>query len=179
MTGHVRIFLHFVTLMVGIWAVFYSTQLYKNYKYPFLRPLVYYILFFNLMVFQNIASNYVKTNLLTYDGSADLQAYHIIGITLRIVALSGLSYSFLHVSVGLLEKTISIRIRRLLLTGMITIMLIYSVGMTITFLGSSSRCLLILEMCLFSITINIIYASSMALLLDKKVARNRNNRKAW
>jgi DNA-binding CsgD family transcriptional regulator len=130
------------------------------------------------MVLQNIASNYFKTNLLDYDTTTEVLFYYIAVGTLRIVALVGLSYSFFRVVIGLLEKSISTRISRLIFIGMIVIILNYSMGRTIAIQNPSSRWISILEMGLILFAVLVIYTSSVVLLLNKRVACNANNRKS-
>ena len=61
---HVRISLSILTLMLGPWAAFYAWQIAKSYGYSFLKPIVYFIVFYNLVILIDLTAIYSCINLL-------------------------------------------------------------------------------------------------------------------
>lgn len=177
MLEHIIILLNIATLIVGTWAVFYFGQLYKSYKIPFLKPLVYYILFFNLLILLFSVSNYFKINLLQDDSSAHSQSYHIVVNPITCFVCLGLEYSFLGVTMKLLGRSISVNIRRLFFTGLMVVILSYSIGITIYIQSASFRWLFYTEVFLILLYILIVYAFLIVLISYRGADSDANNKK--
>ena len=61
---HLRIFCHITTLVIGGMAVSYIYFAYKNYRIPCLKPLIFFIVFFDLKLLVSLIEKYYQVNLI-------------------------------------------------------------------------------------------------------------------
>ena len=68
---HLRIFCHIATLIIGGMAVSYIYIAYKNYRFPCLKPLMFFIIFFDLKLLITLIQWYYRINLEGYFQASD------------------------------------------------------------------------------------------------------------
>ena len=61
---HLRIFCHIATLVIGGMAVSYIYFAYRNYRIPCLKPLIFFIVFFDLKLLVALVEKYYQVNLI-------------------------------------------------------------------------------------------------------------------
>ncbi len=118
--AHTRIFLNIICLMICTWAAVYCLQMKKAYRYDFLSPLVNIIIFFNLIVFNDLMAWYWMTNLYP---DPDLYAGSFYGRFMTPLAFS-LSVGFYYFFIKILSFFQLKRIRQKLLKNLFCIILI-------------------------------------------------------
>jgi DNA-binding CsgD family transcriptional regulator len=135
---HICIFAYFVCLVVGIFAAFYSFQLHKTYRYPFLSHFVNYIVVFNLVIFLYLVIKYASVN---FPGPA-IADYNSPFYTVMFLAASigeiGLIYTFFRVCLGLLEKDIPKKANIMFSAALILVGISCVVGIT-TYMNTGSN----------------------------------------
>jgi len=135
---HICIFAYFVCLVVGIFAAFYSFQLHKTYRYPFLRHFVNYIVVFNLVIFLYLVIKYANVN---FPGPA-IADYNSPFYTVMFLAASigeiGLIYTFFRVCLGLLEKDIPKKANIMFSAALILVGISCVIGIT-TYMNTGSN----------------------------------------
>ena len=60
--GHVIIFTNILAFAIGILSVAQAVQVYKTYRIPMLRSYIAFVVLFNVIVFMNLASQYIMQN---------------------------------------------------------------------------------------------------------------------
>jgi DNA-binding CsgD family transcriptional regulator len=135
---HIWILVYFLSLAVGLLAVFYSFQLYKTHGYPFLRHIVNYTIVFNLVIFLYLVTKYASVN---FPGPAmqdhDSSFYTIMFIVALLGEL-GLIYTFIRVRFALLEKNVPKMANTLFGTGLALVGMSCAIGVTIYMLSGSN-----------------------------------------
>jgi len=63
---HIRILCHFATLIIGAMAIAYIYIAYKNYGFPCLKPLMFFLIFFDLKLLITLVQWYYRINLEGY-----------------------------------------------------------------------------------------------------------------
>ena len=140
---HIIIFSYIVSLIIGAYAAFYSNQLYRIYRYSFLKILVIFIIFFNLMLLINLTSTYIFTNLINNDPSNIPPMFIIIGHPLSFLIIVVMIYSFIRTIMELQDVSISVRFKRWFAAGVIIFSFSYAIGFTTYLESTSSRWLII------------------------------------
>jgi DNA-binding CsgD family transcriptional regulator len=136
---HIWILVFFISLAVGLLAIFYSFQLHKTYKYPFLRHIVNYTVVFNLVVFLYLVTKYASVN---FPGPATQDhgsSFYSIMFIAALLGEIGLIYTFIRVRYALLEKSVPKKVNTLLAAGLVLIGMSCAVGVTIYILNESNR----------------------------------------
>lgn len=113
---HVLILFNILTLVIGSWAAFYTWQIRKFYNHLFLTPIIYFIAFYNLMIFNSIIMSYVMTNMFE-----NMSAYNSSQFARSILPVSHLIYMLLtcfllQIIFGLFGKTIPGKNRKWLIS---------------------------------------------------------------
>lgn len=103
---HIWIFAYFICLVVGIFAAFYSFQLNKTYRYPFLSHFVNYIVVFNLVIFLYLVTKYAHANFPGPTTADHNSPFYTVMFLAALIGEIGLIYTFFRVCLGLLEKDI-------------------------------------------------------------------------
>ena len=80
---HLRIAYYFVVLLVGVAVIVYAALMTRAYRLPFLKPLVWFLVFNNALALVNLTSAYACANLL---GFCALGRYTVLGGILGPVA---------------------------------------------------------------------------------------------
>lgn len=107
---HLRIFCHIATLVIGGMAVSYIYFAYRNYRFPCLKPLIFFIVFFDLKLLAALVQIYYQINLIgnsqTYELSLlfSLVRIHVVfffcattyALLYFILRLDGISVSRLY-----------------------------------------------------------------------------------
>lgn len=139
---HVWILVYFISLAVGLLAVFYAFQLYKIHRYPFLRHIVNYTIVFNLVLFLYLITKYASVNFpgpVTQDRDSSFYTVMFIAAVLGEI---GLIYTFIRVRFALLEKNVPKGANTLFGIGLALIGMSCAVGVTI-YMFSGSNCWII------------------------------------
>ncbi len=136
---HFWILVYFSCFAIGLLAVFYSFQLYKVYRYPFLRHIVHYTVVFNLVMFLYLVIKYASVNfpgLVTEDYNS---TFYTIMFLAAILGELGLIYTFTRVRFALLEKDVHRLINTLFAVGLVLVGMNCAVGVTIYTISGSNR----------------------------------------
>ena len=136
---HIWILVYFISLAVGLLAVFYAFQHYKTHGYPFLRHIVNYTIVFNLVMFLYLVTKYASVN---FPGPATQDhgsSFYTIMFIAALLGELGLIYTFIRVRFALLEKSVPRKIHILFATGLTLVGMSCAVGVTIYMLSGSNR----------------------------------------
>lgn len=136
---HVWILVYFISFAIGLLAVFYSFQLYKLYRYPFLRHIVNYTVVFNLVMFLYLITKYASVN---FPGPATKDhnsSFYTIMFLAALLGEIGLIYTFIRVRFALLEKDVPRMVNTLFAVGLVLVGMNCAVGVTVYTLSGSNR----------------------------------------
>jgi DNA-binding CsgD family transcriptional regulator len=100
---HVLILLDAAALVIGIWAIVYTQQIYRIYKRAFLKSLAHYAVFLNLAVLVSLAARYLWTNLFGGDPQTASLFMALMALTVFTAGV-GRAYSFTKVVFWLRDK---------------------------------------------------------------------------
>lgn len=175
---HTLILLYSVVVCMGVWAVFYTHNVYKNNKMAFLRDLCYYIIFINLDVLLYQIFEYLYLNILGRDLS-NLHPYlnalfYLVALTIQI----GITWTFIRVVIGLQGKSVSLRIKQLFYACVAFIGIIYAVGITLFIQTTSSKWIDNTLVYSLYVSWGIIYVAVLILTLRKHPKQEPGKRKA-
>ena len=104
---HLKIAYYFAVLLVGTAAIVYAVLMSRSYRLPFLKPLVWFLVFNNVIALINLTSAYACANLL---GFCALGRYTVLsGILGPAARLSeaGIIYALIAIGRGFSGKRIS------------------------------------------------------------------------
>ena len=114
---HIIIFSLGLNLIVGTGIFLYTYQVYRKYVQRYLKALLYYIIFFNIMIFVAFIYEYLLANLFSSNFSDMLQYPVTIYMTFLLIAVFGtefgITYSLYRIVTYLKEKEISRWVHRL------------------------------------------------------------------
>ena len=117
MIEHVRIFSAVINLVVGTWVAIYVNQKRRNYDYPFLAPLVRYIIFYLLCICILLVGKYVELNLLkSLPQQAAPILVNIAGLCAAIFG-TGMIVSLLRIAASLRGTATSLKIKVWVVAG--------------------------------------------------------------
>ena len=122
---HIVVFGFILNLIIGMWAVIYIHHVHKSYPYPFLQPMAYYTLLYNLGVLCLLVLLYLRINLPEYVRlnrspiSMDI-VYLVVSLT-----IVGMIYSMRSIDLGFQEKEISPRLKVGIALGIAILVLSY------------------------------------------------------
>jgi len=109
--NHIIIFFLGLNLIVGTGVFLYAYQVYRKYCHKYLKALLYYILFFNIMIFVAFIHEYLLINLFNSDFSNMLQNPVIIFLALLILVVFstefGITYSLNRIVTYIKGKEVS------------------------------------------------------------------------
>ena len=91
--------------MIGTWAVFYAWQMFKSYAYPFLSPLVAFLFYYCLLLFNNLMAWYWMTNLFQDPVEYSASLYGKLGFPLSFLFYSLWLYFLIRTVFNLYRKT--------------------------------------------------------------------------
>lgn len=135
---HVCIFGYFIGLVFGIFAAFYSFQLNKTYRYPFLSHFLNYIVVFNLVIFLYLVTKYASVNFpgpITADQNSP---FYTVMFLAALIGEVGLIYTFFRVCLGLLEKDIPKKANIIFSAALILVGISCVIGIT-TYMNTGSN----------------------------------------
>jgi DNA-binding CsgD family transcriptional regulator len=135
---HICIFAYFICLVVGIFAAFYSFQLNRTYRYPFLSHFVNYIVVFNLVIFLYLIIKYASVN---FPGPAiadQNSPFYTVMFSVALIGEIGLIYTFFRVCLGLLEKNIPKKANIMFSATLIVVGISCVIGIT-TYMNTGSN----------------------------------------
>jgi len=175
--GHAGIFGNIIALIIGALAVFYSYQTHKTYKYPFLRPYMVFLVFFNISVLTDLTANYFYTNLA---GEPEPSQYPL---AIRIIAIFAyffyiaLTYILIQVTQALQEKRMSSPLKLCFVVGTTIVMVIYGVGILILPQNTLLSRLIIVEIFIMTTILVLTYLFLIRLLIYSKKLQDPNRSK--
>ncbi len=175
--GHAGIFANIIALIIGALAVFYSYQTHKTYKYPFLRPYMVFLIFFNISVLADLTANYFYTNLA---GDTEPSQYPL---AIRIIAIFAyffyivVTYTLIQVTLALKDKKTSSRIKLFFAAGTTIVMVIYGIGILILPQNTLLSRLIIVEIFIMTTILVLTYLFLVRLLVYSKKLQDPNRSK--
>lgn len=136
---HLCIFSYFMGFIVGIFSAFYSFQLNKTCRFPFLSYFVKYIVVFNLVIFFYLVTEYAYVNIPGITASDKNSPFYIVMFLAAITGELGLIYTFFRVCCGLLEKAVSKKVRILFFALILLVCISCVIGITTHFNTGTSQ----------------------------------------
>jgi len=116
---HIKILAAVANLMIGTGIAVYTYYLYKTYAYPFLQPLTYHIIFYNLLILLMLISRYLDLNLPEKFLVLRSPIYEDIGYLVLYIFFMGMTYAMVSVVLQFQGKDISPRQRKRIFAGAI------------------------------------------------------------
>jgi DNA-binding CsgD family transcriptional regulator len=175
---HVWILVYFICFAIGLLAVFYSFQLYKIYRYPFLRHIVNYTIVFNLVMFLYLVTKYASVN---FPGPAtqdhDSSFYTIMFLAALLGEIS-LIYTFIRVRFALLEKGVPRMVNTLFAAGLVLVGMNCAVGVTVYTLSASNRWIITTYIVVASAGIVVLTLIPLQLIFRPNTERKDDRRTA-
>ncbi len=114
MMDHVKLFVVLGNLLVGAATSAYLYQAYKRYATPPLKPIVYHVVFYNLLVMLLFVDKYYEVNIGGGVFSVPDHLRHTSVILLVYLFVIGFSYASLAIYLGFMEKKIApVHVRRI------------------------------------------------------------------
>ncbi len=114
---HIKILSAFVNLMIGTWAAVYAYHMNRTYAYPYLQPLVYHIIFYNILILFALVSRYLNINLPDNFILTRLSLYDDIGFLFIYLSIIGMTYAMIRVVLRFQGKDISPRLKKRIFVG--------------------------------------------------------------
>ena len=124
---HVKILNAFVNIVIGTWIIFYVYNVYKSYKYSFLLPLVYHVIFYNLLILILLITKYFSLNIPDSFLLKKFPGSEAIITLFYSVFLIGMTFSMFIVILRFFNKSISSNTKKWLITGFIILIVIYCI----------------------------------------------------
>lgn len=174
---HAGIFINIVALIIGALAVFYSYQTFKSYKYPFLRPYMVFLIFFNISILADLTANYFYTNIA---GDPKTSQYSLV---IRIIAIFAyffyiaLTYTLIQVTQELREKRISSQGKLWFTTGTVLVIVVYGVGVLFSPQDTLINWLIIVDIFVMTAVLILTYLFLIRLLIYSKKIQDPNKSK--
>ncbi len=108
---HIILFFLGLNLIAGTGVFLYAYQVYRKYYHNYLKALLYYILFFNIMIFVAFINEYLLINLFNSDYTDMLQdsVLQLLALLILVVfaAEFGITYSVYRIAIYLKGKAIT------------------------------------------------------------------------
>lgn len=136
---HLCILSYFIGLVVGMFAAFYSFQLNKTCRNPFLSYFVKYIVVFNLVIFLYLVTKYAAVNFPGTISSDQDSPFYIIVFVTAMIGEMGLIYTFSQVCRRLLKKAVPNKAHSMFSTLIILVCISCVIGITTRMNTGSSR----------------------------------------
>jgi DNA-binding CsgD family transcriptional regulator len=175
--GHAGIFINIATLIIGALAVFYSYQTHKTYKYPFLRPYMVFLIFFNVSILADLAVNYFYTNLAADPNTSQYPlVIRIIGIFSYSFYIA-LTYTLIRVTQALQEKRVSSRVKLVFAVGIALVIVVYGAGLLLSPENAILNWLIIVDIFVMTTILILTYLFLIRLLLYSKKLQDPNKSK--
>ena len=155
--GHAGIFFNIIALIIGALAVFYSYQTHKTYKYPFLRPYMVFLIFFNISILFDLTGNYYYTNLA---GDSNTSQYPLIIIIISIIGYFfyiAVTFTLIQVTQELQDKRMSSRVKLCFAVGTASVMVIYVIEVLFSPQNTLLNRLIIITIFLMTALLILIY----------------------
>ena len=175
--GHAGIFINIATLIIGALAVFYSFQTQKTYKYPFLRPYMVFLIFFNVSILADLTVNYFYTNIA---GDPVTSQYPLVIRIIGIFSLFfyiALTYTLIQVTQGLQEKKVSHRVKLWFATGTALVIVVYGIGVLFSPQNTLFNWLIIVDIFVMTAVLILTYLFLIRLLVYSRKLQDANKSK--
>ena len=175
--AHAAIFVNIIALIIGALAVFYAYQTHKTYKYPFLRPYMVFLVFFNISVLTDLTANYFYTNIA---GEPEPSQYPLV---IRIIAIFAyffyiaLTYILIQVTQALQEKRMSSPLKLCFAVGTALVMVIYGIGVLFSPQNTLHNRLIIVGIIVMTTILILTYLFLIRLLVYSKKLQDPNRSK--
>jgi len=174
---HLIILFYAVTLMVGIGAAYYTSLIHKRYQLSYLKAFVHHILFLNLLVFLELSTKYFMLNVIQQlpDGNgADIFVISRYGVGL--IAAGGMGYTFTKIVIGLLGRSMNLRLKIAFIMILIIFSLGYGAGLASYLQNDDLRWLDIMKSAM-NMTVFVVLLASIILLLVQRGLILENGRR--
>lgn len=111
MTEHIKILGVFINLIIGtaVAITFFHQQ--KNRRFPFLRPLFFHIIFYNLAILLLLVSRYMDINILKRSSMIEPEFSPLLALFLIYLLIFGMTLAMFHVTLRLREKRLTFEFR--------------------------------------------------------------------
>ncbi|MCK5059052.1 MAG: helix-turn-helix transcriptional regulator [Candidatus Aminicenantes bacterium] len=116
---HIKILAAVANLMIGAGIAVYTYNLYKTYAYPFLQPLTYHIIFYNLLILLTLIYKYLDLNLPEKFPLTRSPVFEDIGYLFIYLFVMGITYAMVRVVLQFQGKALSPRLKKWIFTGAI------------------------------------------------------------
>lgn len=114
---HIKILSAVFNLIIGTWAAVYAYHMYRTYAYPFLQPLVYHIVFYNILILFTLISKYFDINLPENFILNKFSLYEDLGFIFIYLSIIGMTYAMIMVVLRFRGKDILPRFKKWILAG--------------------------------------------------------------
>lgn len=175
---HIWILVYFISFAIGLMAVFYSFQLFKVYRYPFLRHIVNYTVVFNLVMFLYLVTKYAYANFPVLATPGHNSTFYTIMFLAALLGEIGLIYTFIRVRFALLEKGISRTVNSLFAVGLVLVGMNCAFGVTVYALSGSNRWIITTYSVVASAGMVVLTLIPMQLIIRPNAERKDDRRNA-
>jgi DNA-binding CsgD family transcriptional regulator len=173
--AHVVVFIDIVILLVGTWCIFYAYTMSKTYTYPFLQPLVLFVVFSNLLVLTGLITHYCCANILGKCLLSGSSFYNDKIDPFASLFVIGRTCAFIGVVLGFQGITPSSKLKSGFLAGMITLALSYGIRIFSSPLNPWIKNLANVHLYLYIGAISLFFASLIVLLISGIRARKKED----
>jgi DNA-binding CsgD family transcriptional regulator len=165
---HLLILFYAVTLMVGIWAAYYTSLIHKLYRLTYLKSFVHHILFLNLLVFLELSTKYFMLNVIQQLQQRNGKDIYVIArYGMGLIAAGGMGYTFAKISIGLLGRSMNRRLKMAFIFILIIFTFGYGAGIA-SYLQNDDLRLLDLMKSTINMTVLVVLLASIILLLVQR-----------
>ena len=174
---HIRISINIIILMLGTASAFYAWHVVRTYTYAFLRPIVHFIIFCNLIIFIDLTAQYSCINLLRDCLLYQSTVYARIFGPLSSFFFMLMTISLIRIVFILQEKRISSGLRPWLWAGFFLFTLSYVVRIILSLTGIFPRWLPTGQVTLLMSAIIVSFTFLLILLIQPSKINDANKRK--
>ena len=176
--GHLLILIYIATMMVGIMAAYYTSLIHKQYKFSYLKSFVHHILFLNLLVFIELASNYFSLNIFhQLQHQSVKNIYTIARYGIGLIAAGGMGYTFIRIVMRLLGKRPNHRLKMILIFALMVFTLGYGAGITSYLQNDNSNWLEVTKYTMNMTVLIVLLVSIISLLVQRSIIQEKGRRK--
>jgi len=174
---HIEIFSYIFNLMIGAGLIVYTVQMVKTYSYTFLRPLLYFIIFSNLLYLISLITEYCCSfmfgNCLLFQTSALMDRISPFG-SLFLIGRTG---SFIWLILKFQEKSIFSKARLYLIPGMILTLFFYGFRIVGSPNEAMQNSLIVGNRYIYMITIGLFHVSLVLMFILGVMTRDKTKQK--
>ena len=170
---HIEIFSYILNLMIGAGLIVYTHQMVKTYSYSFLRPLLYFIVFSNLLLLIGLITEYCCSymfgNCLLFQTSALMDRISPFG-SLFLIGRTG---SFIWLILAFRGKSVFSKARLYLIPGTILTLFFYGFQIIGPQNGAMQNSLVVGNRYIYMATIGLFHLSLVLLVILGVITKDR------